>query len=91
VAVYDFSSVGWVDTSAALAIDQMIELSRSKKLRVLVSGLQGPVLRTLDGLGVLKHVPAEQRFAVREDAIRAAVAFCRANAAPRMEHAANSL
>lgn len=91
VAVYDFSSVGWVDTSAALAIDQMIELSRSKKLRVLVAGLQGPVLHTLDGLGVLEHVPAEQRFAVREDAIRAAVAFCRANAVPHVEHAANSV
>jgi SulP family sulfate permease len=91
VAVYDFSSIVWVDTSAALAIDQMIELSRSKKLRVLVSGLQGVVLRTLDGLGVLDRVPEEQRFAAREDAIRAAVAFCRDKMSPGMEPATNSL
>ena len=91
VAVYDFSSVAWVDTSAALAIDQMIELSRSKNLRVLVSGLQGPALRTLDGLGVLDRVPAGQRFAAREDAIRAAVAFCNQKAPPGVERAANSL
>jgi hypothetical protein len=69
----------------------MIELSRSKKLRVLVSGLQGVAFRTLDGLGVLDRVPEEQRFAAREDAIRAAVAFCRDKMSPGMEPATNSL
>lgn len=77
VAVYDFSNVAWIDTSAALAIEQVIELARTKNLRVLVSGLQGSPLQTLDGLGVLDRVPPAQRFAARKEAIEAGVAWCR--------------
>ena len=91
VAVYDFSSVAWIDTSAALAIDRMFELSREKNLLVLVSGLEGQALRTLDGLGVLDRVAERRRFASREEAIRAAVAICRERASAATERAANSL
>lgn len=73
VAVYDFSNVAYMDTSAALAVDQMIELSQSRNQPVFVAGLAGHPLRTLDGLGVLERVPEAQRFAARAEAIRAAV------------------
>lgn len=77
VAVYDFSNAGYIDTSAALAIDEMIELSRDQGQTVVLSGLTGEAMRTLEGLGVPERVPAEWRFEHRSDAIAAAVALCR--------------
>jgi SulP family sulfate permease len=72
-SVYDFSSAGYIDTSAALAIDEMIELSQSNQQHLLVAGLKGQALRALDGLGVLERIPRAQRFDDRREAIRAAV------------------
>jgi len=76
VAVYDFSQAGYIDTSAALAIEEMIELSRSGGQTVLVSGLTGEAMRTLEGLRALERVPEAQRFEHRHDAIAAAVTLC---------------
>jgi SulP family sulfate permease len=72
VVIYDFSSVGYIDTSAALAIDEMLALSQGNDQQVIVCGLQGHALRALDGLGVLRRVPAAQRFDTRRQAIEAA-------------------
>jgi SulP family sulfate permease len=72
-SVYDFSNAGYIDTSAALAIDEMIELSQSNQQHLLVAGLKGQALRALDGLGVLERIPPAQRFDDRGEAIRAAV------------------
>ncbi len=77
VAVYDFSNVAYLDTSAALAVEQMIELSQSRNQPVFVAGLAGHPQRTLDGLGVLERVPGARRFADRVEAIRAAVETAR--------------
>jgi sulfate permease, SulP family len=77
VAVYDFSNVAYMDTSAALAVEQMIELSQSRNQPVFVAGLAGHPLRTLDGLGVLERVPEARRFGERAEAIRAAVESAR--------------
>jgi SulP family sulfate permease len=77
VAVYDFSHVAYLDTSAALAVDEMIELSQSRNQPVIVAGLAGHPWSTLNGLGVLDRVPDELRFGHREDAIRAAVKLAR--------------
>ena len=71
--IYDFSNAGYIDTSAALAIDEMVELSKKQGLLVLISGVEGHALRALTGLGVLDRIPPAQRFAHRHDAIRAAV------------------
>jgi sulfate permease, SulP family len=75
VSVYDFSHTVYVDTSAALAIAEMIELARARGQYVVVSGLREQALATLEGLGALDAVPPEQRFADRTDAIRAAVSY----------------
>jgi SulP family sulfate permease len=72
-SVYDFSNAGYIDTSAALAIDQMIELSQSNGQHLTVAGLRGQALNALDGLGVLERIPPEHRFGERSEAIRAAV------------------
>jgi SulP family sulfate permease len=72
-SIYDFSNAGYIDTSAALAIDEMIELSHSNRQYLMVAGLKGQALRALDGLGVLERIPPEHRFAERSEAIRSAV------------------
>jgi SulP family sulfate permease len=77
VVIYDFSQAGYIDPSAALAIDEMIDLSLKHERHVLVSGLKDRALRTLSGMGVLDRVPSNQRFDQRKDAIEAAVAYCR--------------
>jgi sulfate permease, SulP family len=74
--VYDLSQAGYIDPSAALAIDEIIELAQSRNQLLVVSGLQGHALRVLAGLGVLDRVPEEQRFEDRFAAIRFAVARC---------------
>ena len=62
-----------MDTSAALAIDELFDLSLKRGQHIFVSGLQGQAARVLDGLGVLAPIPAAQRFAHRLDAIVAAL------------------
>jgi len=78
-SVYDFSSAGYIDTSAALAIDEMIELSQGNRQHLFVAGLRGQALRALDGLGVLERIPPQQRFDDRSEAIRAAVDLVKAD------------
>jgi len=80
-SVYDFSNAGYIDTSAALAIDEMIELSQSNRQHVMVAGLRGQALRALDGLGVLERIPPGHRYAERFEAIRAAVDLVNSEAA----------
>ncbi len=73
VVVYDFAHVGYLDTSAALAIDEIVDLAQRNGQRVLISGLQGHAARALEGLGVLSRIPTEQRFDQRIEAIRSAL------------------
>lgn len=80
--VYDFSHSGYIDPSAALAIDEMIELSIQHGRYVIVSGLRDSAMKALDGMGVLDRVPVEQHFELRKDAIEAAVEHCRSLESP---------
>ncbi|VAV97416.1 Sulfate permease [hydrothermal vent metagenome] len=74
IVVYDFSNVGFIDTSAALAIEECVGLAYENGQKVFVSGLSGPVARALDGLGALDRVAPADRFASRRQAINAAAA-----------------
>lgn len=82
VVIYDFSHAGYMDPSAALAIDEMIDLSQKHDRHVIVSGLRSHALHALTGMGVLDRVPPEQRFQNRTDAIKAAVQYCGALSSP---------
>ncbi|HNP35348.1 MAG TPA: SulP family inorganic anion transporter [Woeseiaceae bacterium] len=79
VVIYDFSSAAYIDPSAALAIDQMIDVSRKRDRRVVITGLRNHALRTLSGMGVLDLIPSSQIFEDRKDAIDWAVQYCREN------------
>lgn len=72
VVVYDFTHAGYIDTSAALAIDEVISLSIRGGRKVFVSGLRGRAQKMLDGLGILKQIPHENRYESRIEAIVAA-------------------
>lgn len=76
VVIYDFTHSGYIDPSAALAIDEMIDLSQRNGRHVLLSGVRDHALKALDGMGVLDRVPAVDRFADRGAAIAAAVERC---------------
>lgn len=76
VVIYDFTHAGYVDPSAAMAIDEMIELSQRHGRYVILSGLKDHAYRALKGMRVLDRVATEQQFPVRIEAIRAAVAYC---------------
>lgn len=76
VVIYDFTHAGYIDPSAALAIDEMIDLSRKQDRHVIVSGLNGHSLRALSGMGVLDRIAVDAQFEDRKDAIAAAVRYC---------------
>jgi SulP family sulfate permease len=76
VVIYDFTHAGYVDPSAAVAIDEMIDLSQRHGRYVILSGLKDHALRALKGMRVLDRVSPAQQFAERIEAIRAAVAHC---------------
>ena len=77
VVVYDFSHSGYIDPSAALAIDEMIDLSIQHGRKVLIAGLRDQALNALSGMGVLDRISADQQFEHRKEALDAAVAICR--------------
>jgi SulP family sulfate permease len=76
VVIYDFSHAGYIDPSAALALDEMIDLSLKQGRHVLVAGIPPQAQRALDGMGVLDRVPPGQRFDARLSAVQAAVEHC---------------
>jgi len=71
--IYDFTEAGHVDTSAALAMEELIEQAREEHETCFIVGLGGRALSTLKSLGVLDGFAQDHQFAKRVDAIKAAV------------------
>ena len=82
VVIYDFTHSAYIDPSGAMAIDAMIDSSKQQDTHVIVAGLRGQSLRTLEGMGVLDRIPASNRFEHRTDAIAAAAEYCRSTPRP---------
>ena len=70
--VYDFTEAAHVDTSAALAIEELIETAESKTRGCFVAGLSGEAEETLKALGVLDKIPTDRIVPTRLDAIKRA-------------------
>ncbi len=70
VVILDFSETVYVDDSAALVVEQLIDTAASQDTEVVVMGLTGPALRTMEALDVLERVP-EDRLAANLDEARA--------------------
>ena len=60
VVIFDFSGATYLDDSAAMVIEQLIEVATRANTEIIVVGLSGSVGHTLDALHVLRRVPADR-------------------------------
>ncbi|MCF6321905.1 MAG: SulP family inorganic anion transporter [Rhizobiaceae bacterium] len=67
--IFDFTHTAWLDTSAAMAIEDLLSDAVAQTQYVYVSGLSGQALETLEALHSLKAVRPEHIFKSREEAI----------------------
>lgn len=81
VIVFDFTDAGYVDVSAALALEELLAEAVRAGEAIYLSGLASPGGRVLERLGIASKVPAERRFATRAEAVRQAVAATAADQA----------
>ena len=71
VLILDFSETLYVDDSAALVVEQLIDTAAEENTPVIVMGLSGSPADTLRSLNVLRSVP-ENRFVADIDGAREA-------------------
>jgi SulP family sulfate permease len=70
--IYDFSEAAHVDTTAALAIEELLSSASQKDVACFLAGLSGGAEATLESLGILEQLPAERIVPTLLDAIHAA-------------------
>ncbi len=68
VVILDFSDTVYMDDSAALVVEQLVETAISQDTDCIVLGLSGMPARNLQALDVLKRVPPEQFVSGWDDA-----------------------
>ena len=72
VVLLDFSDTIYVDDSAALVVEQLIENAADDDTECIILGLKGQPARTLDALNVLENIPEGQIVETMETARHAA-------------------
>ena len=77
VVIFDFSQATCVDDSAAMVIEQLIDVARNQRTAVVVMGLSGSVAKTLRALDILQRVPDDRVVATVEQARAIASALLR--------------
>ena len=68
VVILDFTDTVYIDDSAALVVEQLIETASGYNTQCIIMGLQGMPAQNLQGLNVLKRVPAGQIVENRDQA-----------------------
>ena len=68
VVILDFTDTVYMDDSAALVVEQLIDTAKEEDTECIVVGLAGPPARTLQALNVLQHVPADRIIGTRDEA-----------------------
>ena len=68
VVILDFSETVYIDESAALVVEQLVETAIIQDTHCIVMGLSGMPERNLNALEVLKQVPPNQIVATRDEA-----------------------
>ncbi len=71
--IFDFTDAGYVDVSAALALEELLAEAVRGDDTIYLSGLASPGGRVLERLGIANQVPPEHRFASRAEAVRSAI------------------
>ena len=72
VVIFDFSGATYLDDSAAIVIGQLMEIAKVEQTECIVMGLSGLVPRTLNALGILRHLPRHRVVETLEEARQAA-------------------
>ncbi len=75
----DLQDVPRVDGSAALALEEIIEIATDNGKQVFIVGLTLHVARLLKKMGILNLIKDTSRFQTRNDALRAAVILLQRN------------
>lgn len=68
VVILDFTDTVYIDDSAALVVEQLIETANNYQTQCIIMGLQGMPAQNVQGLNVLKQVPQDQIVDNRDDA-----------------------
>ena len=68
VVILDFSETIYMDDSAALVVEQLIDSAMEDNTECIVMGLDGLTAVTLHGLNVLQHVPEDHVVESLEEA-----------------------
>lgn len=72
IVVFDVADVSHLDTSIAMAIDELVEQAHGSGQTVFVVGHGSEAVRELERMRVFDHVAQDCRFANRVDALRRA-------------------
>ncbi len=68
VVILDFTDTVYMDDSAAMVVEQLIEIALAEDTACIVMGLSGQPAGTLEALNVLGRVPADRFVATRDEA-----------------------
>ncbi len=68
VVILDFSNTVYMDESAALVMERLIETATSYETGCIVMGLAGMPARNLEALNILKQIPSDQRVQTWDEA-----------------------
>ena len=68
VVILDFTDTVYMDDSAALVVEQMIDVATAEDTGCIVMGLEGMPETTLKALNVLKDVPEDQFVKILDEA-----------------------
>ena len=68
VVILDFSDTVYMDDSAALVVEQLMDTAIAEDTECIVMGLAGPPAATLQTLNVLRRVPPDHFVATLDDA-----------------------
>ena len=60
VVIFDFSEATYLDDSAAMVIEQLMDVATGEQTEVIIMGLSGSVENTLQTLAILQRVPPER-------------------------------
>jgi SulP family sulfate permease len=72
VLIIDLSDVPFIDSSASIALEEVIQEVQANKDYVILCGLRQEVKRVLDKIGVNRLIPAESIVSSRLEALRRA-------------------
>ena len=72
VVIFDFSGATSLDDSAAMVIDQLMDIARKEHTAFIVMGLSGTVAHTLHTLNILQGIPEKHVVETVQEAREAA-------------------